>query len=138
MKMIILLLGLVAGTAPVPYEAGWKVTMGKSTLLITTEENRDKNTITLSRAELDGPLMVHYNEKPEKGWKRETSVVDDAENELVKRGSRKVALSQGELKSILSKGITRFHVFSWTIPTDPQQAALVRVRRVHLCTIVVK
>jgi hypothetical protein len=139
MRTLILLGALIVSTAAMVPDT-WKVTLNNKALLVTSVENPEKNKFTISRAELlkKGPLVISYTEKkPEKGWKREISVVDPGENDLVKRGNSKVTITTGELKKILDKGVKTIHVYSWTLPTDPNKAAVVRVRRVHLCTIIV-
>lgn len=138
MRILFLLGVLLLGTsASVP--DSWKITFNSRILLFTSSENAEKNKLSISKAELlnNGPLVISYSRKPEKGWKREISVVDKSENELVKKGNNKVSISSSQLKKIIDKGITTVHVYSWAIPTDPKKAAVVRVRRVHLCTIIV-
>ena len=139
MRTLILLGALIVSTAAMSPDS-WKVTLNNKALLLTSAENPEKNKIIIASKELlkKGPLVISYIDKRlQKGWKREISVVDSGENDLVKRGNSKVTITTGEVRKILDKGINTIHVYSWSLPTDPNKAAVIRVRRVHLCTIII-
>jgi hypothetical protein len=134
---MLMMVSLVAASFTIPREANWKVLFDERILLSTSIENKDKNQVTIELAEVKkGGISVSYEgEDLEKGWKREIAVTDDSENELEKRGNHKLFISSGQLKSITAKGIRRIHIYTWALPTDPDKAAVMRIRRVHLCTV---
>ncbi|HEX8608772.1 MAG TPA: hypothetical protein VF679_09045, partial [Pedobacter sp.] len=91
--MIALLTAFLITTAAVSPDT-WKIILNNKTLLVTSVENQEKNKLTITRSELlkKGSLQITCTDKGlEKGWKREISVVDNGENELVKRGNNKVS-----------------------------------------------
>ncbi len=135
---ILMTLSMAASCAAQP--VGWKVSHNSNAVLTATKEDSEKNTVTVSRSDLQekGALVVVYKDKhAEAGWKREIILVDQDENEIA-RGGNKLTTENTVLYNHLSKGAKSFHVYTWTLPTDPEKAALIRIRRVHLCTIIVK
>lgn len=115
----------------------WKVSLDKRTLLNTSEENEKKNTIKISQADLKKykNFILNYTEKePQKGWRRTISFYDDNNNELSKQTGNRFTIKSGTLKNLFQTSKI-IKVYTVSLPTDPNLAAQVRVRRVHLCTL---
>ena len=122
----------------------WKVTFCNKELLVATEEDQNKNVVSIRSADLDKPgryLTLSYWEmntiSKKNGWKRSIIVFDESDNQLIKKDSSAISLSANELKKLF-KERKKIKLFTISIPSDPSQAALVRIRRVHLCTLDLK
>lgn len=115
----------------------WTVVHNGKEKLSTGVERPDGNVVTLNRADLSktGTFLVKYTEKqPQTGWKRSISMVDKGENELHTHTGNLFTISNANLKALFNK-VTTIYVYTWALPTDPELAARIRIRRVHLCTI---
>ncbi|MER3499488.1 MAG: hypothetical protein C4308_13080 [Chitinophagaceae bacterium] len=118
----------------------WKVYHNKELLLSTSEENEQKNIIAISKtAAASGEWMVTYFETfPNPKWKRYFSIVTGNDKIVFEKGGvSKIRLSGKALKKFFGSA-NSLKVYTWSLPTDPEQAALVRVRRVHLTTLTLK
>ncbi len=121
----------------------WKVSFASRVLLVADEEDQSKNTVSILAADLTKPdncFMLSYREmnKPvKKKWKRSILIFDESDNELLKKESSSIKLTPDEL-SDLFKEKKIIKIFTVSIPSDPSEAALVRVRRIHLCTLELK
>jgi hypothetical protein len=119
----------------------WKVFHNKNLLLSASEESEEKNRVTLSKAELSqtGVLALSYTGAAlDTGWKRSFMIIDESGNILGEKESYYgFKLKNADLKKLFGKG-SILKIYTWAIPKDPAKAALVRVRRVHLCTVVLK
>lgn len=115
-----------------------KVKLNNKTILNTTNEDEAANSKPITAAEWanNGSLEVCYKEKkPQKDWRRSIFFVDENDNELIRKdGVTKVKISVAELKQAFA-GKKQIRIFTISLPTDPDLAARVRVRRVHLCTL---
>jgi hypothetical protein len=132
--LMVLSLGTAAGA-----QDSWKVVHNRKQQLQATED-AVKNTILISKADLEkkGSLCVKYKEeKPAKDWKRTIALFDEKDAELLQQEGRLLKISNAQLRSLIDKTPV-IKVYTWALPTDPNVAATVRVRRVHLCTIQVK
>jgi len=135
---LVLLLSLTSFT--VFAQNSWKVCLDKKTLLSTSEESEQKNIIKISAAGLKKykNFTVSYRqEDPQKGWRRTISFYDDTNNELLKQTGNKFTIKSKSLQNLLQTSKT-IKVYTIALPTDPNLAAQVRVRRVHLCTLVLE
>ncbi len=116
----------------------WKVYLNKTEYLNSHEENESKNTFNISSSILnkEGGLVITYIEKePLKDWKRIFSISDKNDNILLqKENVRILKISNDSVKSLF-KNKSSIHIYTWTLPNDPDLAARIRIRRVHLCTI---
>ena len=119
----------------------WKVHHNKIEVLNTSTSDPVQNVITLKQADLiaHGDFVVNYNEdKLQKNWIRYMGVYDGAENMVVQiKGATILKLPNKTLKDLLAMN-SILKIFTWTLPTDPELAARIRVRRLHLCTIELK
>jgi hypothetical protein len=118
----------------------WKVMHNGKQKLQTSGEDMTKNKITIKKADLNkkGSLEVTYYETgKEKGWERNIAVFDEKDNELMKYKGNVAKLANSKVDS-LSNTYKTIKIYTWSLPTDPEVAATVRIRRVHLCTIIIK
>ncbi len=141
MKNVLFLSLLLNAVIMLNAQDSWKVYHNKTEFLTGTDESKSKNSISISAASLkmSGELVITYIEKePQKDWGRFIAVFDNHDNELLQRKSLRILkVSNAVLKDLFKKSTT-LHIYSWSLPNDPDLAARIRIRRVHLCTIELK
>lgn len=119
----------------------WKVYCGKKQLLKTSVSDEVKNIIRLDEKALSGKndfIIKYTDEDPQKDWKRMIAVFDEKDNQLrIVENADTFTLPVAELKEMLEKkGKLKF--YTWSLPNDPELAARIRIRRVHLYTVEMK
>jgi hypothetical protein len=139
MKVFFAFLLSIIGISAVAQDS-WKLCLDKKVLLNTSKEDEKKNVIRISTSDLNKGknMTLSYKEGSlQKGWERTIILYDEKDNELKKQKGNRFALKAAELKSLLNNYKT---VKFCTInsPTDPKLKARVRLRRVHLCTLVLQ
>ena len=118
----------------------WKICLDKKVLLNTSEEHEEKNIIKIFSSDLKKSrlIIVSYKEEsPQLHWERSILVFDEKDNELKKQTGKKLSIKTAELKTILVQSKT-IKVYTLYSPTDPKMKSQVRLRRVHLCTLVLQ
>jgi hypothetical protein len=147
MKKILLLLLLISVTHMVKAQLPWKVKLGSKYVLQTTEEDEEKNILVIKNSKIGtkNNLTLSYKiPADEKEWVR-TVMFDDmngstiAENSslsVAKKGTSTISyfIANKQLSLLLNK-YKKITVYVTSIPSDPEKAAMVRVRKVHVCTI---
>lgn len=136
--LFVFLLGLVSVRAFT--QDSWKICLDKKTFLRSSVEDAEKNVIKLTAANLQRmkTLLVSYKAaNPKKGWERTIIIYDEKDQELKKQAGPELSLTISELKSLLRKSKT-LEIYTISLPADPKLKAQVRVRRVHLCTLVLQ
>ena len=136
--LFVFLLGLISVKAFT--QDSWKVCLDKKTFLKTSVEDAEKNVIKLTAVNLQKTktFLVSYKAaNPKKGWERTIVIYDEKDQELKKQAGQKLSLTISELKSLLQKSKT-LKIYTISLPIDPKLKAQVRVRRVHLCTLVLQ
>lgn len=140
-KMIVFLMVFIsAGSLALGVQkTSWIISHNNVQRLKTGAEDERKNTITIRRSDLkkSGQLFINYTASQEKGWKRTISLFDTEDNELLKHGGSLLKVGNSKLNS-LANNIDTIKVYTMALPSDPAVAATVRVRRVHLATLVIK
>lgn len=139
MKKLFLLLPVFFTALLAGAQDGWSVRLNNKTLLNAAKENEQANSRTIKASEWkkNGSLEVIFK-KPEarEGWIRYIVFVDENDNELTrKEAAKQVKISLTLLKKLVA-GKTKIKIYTFSLPADPDLAARVRVRRVHLCTLV--
>ncbi len=115
----------------------WKLVHNGKIVLESRDEDPEKNSFAIRIPSFNkaGLLAVVYTEAPkQKDWKRTMIIVDENDNELLRKEGRTVNIQNQELRSLFKKA-KAIEVYTMSLPADPKKAALVRVRRVHLATI---
>lgn len=118
----------------------WKIVHNGQQKLKTTTESRETNVFNIKPSQLDKNsfLLINYSEKEKQtDWTRVIAIFDSQDNELYKSNGNLLKLNNPKLRSLFKKATT-IHIYTWALPTDPAKAAVVRIRRVHLATIVLK
>lgn len=118
----------------------WKITHGGKLRLTSSRENETGNVVNLKSTDLkkSGFLILSYKEKtPQADWERIITLFDPQDNELLRHTGPLLKISNSELQSLFQKTKT-IKIYSWSLPKDPELAARIRVRRVHLATVVIK
>lgn len=106
----------------------------------TSGEDPEKNIITIHPADLKKKkelLVVYKQQELQKGWERFIVVFDEKDTELKKVRAGKMKLDGPALQALFQKSKT-IKIFTWSLPTDPKLKASIRVRRVHLCTLILQ
>ncbi len=121
----------------------WKIVHnGKVRLTATEESEGNRFAIKKSDLKTNGVLAIYIKENaPQKGWIRTVLAVDKNENELASGEGNLVKIANAKLAPLASKSGTKagiIRLYTLSLPSDPAQAALVRVRRIHLATIQIK
>jgi hypothetical protein len=136
MKKIILLSGLLFSMLFAVAQSGsWIIKMNSKTILSTRQEDAVKNVKKISPAEWKklGNLEIIFTEDEKNTWMRYFQLVDESDNEIVRKDSTthaKISLAQLRKEFAGKKKITIYTTIS---PLDPNIA--IRMRRVHLCTL---
>lgn len=136
MKLFALLLTLSLSLAAGAQDS-WKVVHNGRQKLKTSVEKADGNVVYLSRADLQktGNLSIIYSDaEKQAGWTRTITMVDKGENELHTHTGNLFTISNVNLAKLFNK-VNTIYVYTWALPDDPELAARIRIRRVHLSTI---
>lgn len=140
MKMLLALL-LSFGALTMSFaQDSWKLTHNGTVRLQSKEEDTEGNAFAVRIADFNkaGTLSVVFKGSGSNAeWIRTIMVVDESDTELATGKGSTLALSNARLRSLFKKSPT-LKVYTMAIPSDPKQAALVRVRRIHLATITLK
>jgi hypothetical protein len=142
MKNLFLILSFIGismlSKSQTPQTDSWKIEWNKKTILETTKENEADNTRKVKLADLKNNcfLEVSYKENPpKKDWKRDFLFFDEGDNELLRKDSTtSTKISGAELKKLFADK-KKIMIYTVALPTDPDLAARIRIRRVHLCTL---
>ena len=141
MKALLLVFALITLNAVAMSQDSWKIVHNGKERINTSEEDESTNRFSITAEDLrksDNFLWVVYKEaEKEKGWKRVIALFDEKDNEIVKHGGDLFKVYNGSLRSYI-RGRKELRVFTWSLPTDPNVAATIRIRRVHLGTIEIK
>jgi hypothetical protein len=118
----------------------WKITHNGKAKISTSDENESRNRFSIKKTDFakPGSLWVHYMEwEKQKDWERYIGIYDEKENELFLDTASVVQLTNKKLTTI-TKGVGTVKVYTWSLPTDPELAARIRIRRIHLATIIIQ
>ena len=118
----------------------WKVTVNGKTVLTGSGEGEAENIVPLRAATLKKKkdFLVHFTPEGKKqGWERYFAVFYQNDRELMRQKGNPLKLKNATVQTLLKASDT-LRVFTWALPTDPKLKAAIRVRRVHLCTLVLQ
>lgn len=136
MKLFVLLLTLSLSLSAFSQDS-WRVVHNGKQKLATGVERPEGNVVTINRADLNktGTFLIKYTEsEPQTAWTRTITMVDKGENELHTHTGNLFTISNANLKKLFAK-VNTIYVYTWALPNDPELAARIRIRRVHLSTI---
>jgi hypothetical protein len=116
----------------------WRIKLNNKTVLLSSREDEQANTKKIKAAawRKNGYLQVVYKDPDAAEDSYRTLIIsDEADNELVRQDSvNSLKIPIRTLKKALG-GNRKIQIFTTVLPSDPELAARVRVRRVHLCTL---
>ena len=121
-------------------EISWSVFHGKKKLFSSTIENEEQNILTTKISDLKSGrnFIISYRgpntTDRKKEWKRTIGIYTTADKELYRKDSDIIKIPDPQIKKMLRENKS-IKIYTWALPKDPKEAARVRVRRVHLCTI---
>jgi len=122
----------------------WTIQHNKRKIFSASEENVQKNVISVKHTDLKSTynFIVSYSEikmnTNRNGWIRTIGIYNEADKELFRKDTGRVKLPDAQLKKMLLENNNTIKIYTWALPKDPKEAARVRIRRVHLCTIELK
>jgi hypothetical protein len=120
----------------------WKIAWKKKVILQTGKSDQTANVRTIKASDLKKSyiLEILYKEndpKMEKEWIRSFLFFDENDKELIRRdSSRHTKVSASQLSKLFGDK-KKLKIYTIAIPSDPELAARIRVRRVHLCTLLI-
>ncbi|HUQ96714.1 MAG TPA: hypothetical protein VM010_03545 [Chitinophagaceae bacterium] len=138
MKLFFLCFILTFSNAHITAQDRWTITNRKKEVFAATIEDTTANRVTLTPEDLKncGVLKIQYTEMPERaGWQRSLLLYDSNGNERKKITATRLKLRHRTLRQ-LGKNTRQLFLYTTSLPADPAVAATVRVRRVHLCTLI--
>ncbi|SRR5258706_7817629 len=122
----------------------WSIQHNKKKIFSASEENVQKNVISVSLSDLKAKynFIIAYSEMKtttnRNKWIRTIGIYNEADKELYRKDTGMVKLPDIQLKKMLLENNNTIKIYTWALPKDPKEAARVRIRRVHLCTIELK
>jgi hypothetical protein len=125
---------LLATTCPCQ-DGKWMIKINGKPLLITSTEDKAANTkiIKSSVWRKSGYLELIYTESEPNAWKRSFQLVDENDNQLLSRDSTtKIKIPLYQLRKIFA-GKKELTIYTVVAPANPD--IMIRIRRVHLCTM---
>jgi hypothetical protein len=115
----------------------WTVTYAKKEILRASAEDTLANRILMKRENLKkrGAVRLRYYEVPDRNdWKRTLIVQDNTGKEWLQAQGPSLKLRRRTLREMAAMA-QPIAIYTSSLPADPERAATVRVRRVHLCTL---
>jgi hypothetical protein len=137
MKLIFLLM-MGLWVQQVVAQDKWLVYLNKKPVLETQEESEEKNQVLIKASALKNKnvfTITYIEASKQKGWSRSMMLFDSTDKELKRVKGNKITYSNASLLLLLKK-YKSLHVYTWSLPNDPAMKERIRVRRVHLCTLV--
>jgi hypothetical protein len=135
---LLLMMGLLVHSTQA--QDKWIVHVNKKAVLEANEESVEKNQVRVKAADLkkaNNFVLTYFENPKQKGWTRSIMIFDSMDKELKRIKGTKLSLTNSNLLSLLKKHKS-IQLYTWSIPDDPALKARIRVRRVHLCTLVLE
>ncbi len=122
-----------AQTDPFPH---WTLKHREAILLSAYTESDSANVVNVSGKDFRQGRYTFLYEGVNKdsGLVRTIIIVDASDKELYRTNGSALSFSAKGFKKIVRKNGT-VRIYTMAVPADPAKAAVVRVRRIHLCTI---
>ena len=116
-------------------EDSWTIKLNNQTLLTTSKEDVATNTKRVKKFDWrkNGTLEVVFKEHEKSVWIRSFLFCDENDNQLLAKDSvSHTKISVGTLRSLFA-GKKKIVIYTVVAPSNPMIA--VRIRRIHLCTL---
>jgi hypothetical protein len=136
--MLFLMMGLLVGDLQA--QDNWIVYLNKQPVLDATEESREKNIVSIKASSLRSKnifMLTYLEAEKQQGWSRSLMIFDSSDHELKRIKGSRLSLTNNSLLSMLRKS-RRIDIYTVSMPDDPAIRERIRVRRVHLCTLVLQ
>lgn len=123
--------------------SSWKLILNKKNLITSFNvDDSNSNVIEIKKADLsnNGVLKIEYTEsaveKARGGWMRSIALYDTTGEVIAKQDSvQQLAFyNKDVLRMIWNR--KKMGVYTWSAPIDKSMAAVIRIRRYRLCTLV--
>lgn len=140
MKKLFLLITVFIISMTIYGQQRWTVSHQKMVILKNVEEDPESNTITVTKSSLSQEGNLTFTFKINDGTVNRTLMADDSSRVGIKSWEnikKTTSISNAELKKLFN-GRTKIMFYFTEIPKDPAKAAVVRIRPVHLCTLMLK
>lgn len=130
---------LNADSIVITAKPGWQVFVNKQLILQSNTEDAAANSKTIAAKDLftDNGLQIIYTEEPDAQLNRSYIIMDTNRRELFRTENTKQPINGAELKKAIGDQKT-IVLYTVAIPSDPALAATVRVRPVHVCTLILQ
>lgn len=118
----------------------WKVLLNDETVLSSSAENEEKNFVLIKKADLKNKKdfsLLYAEKNNKKNWQRVIALYDENDQELFQQEGTKLKMPTASLQSYFKKA-KKIRIYTWALPTDPKLKAAIRIRRVHLCTLILQ
>jgi hypothetical protein len=121
----------------------WTIKLNKKVILDAFKYNETANTRTIKLSDLakNGFLEIIYHSADTaqaKAWKRSFLFMDENDKELLRKDSTiNVKISDTQLKKLLGDK-KKISIYTIALPMNLEMAARIRVRRLHLCTLIIQ
>lgn len=135
MKTIIFLIAIAALSFNSQAQDRWTVQVNSKTLLTANDEDTVKNIVTADDLKKGSLIVTYHPGKVENERKRRLMIFDVADQELYSKEAHSISVPVASLKK-WRLASPRIKVY--TIPILGEEGANVRLRRVHLATIVLE
>ena len=133
---IALLIAAFTASAQDHVEPRWTFKHRDAILLTAYTESDSANVVNLSKKDLKAGkyFFTYTGVNKDSGLVRTLTIVDPADREVYQCKEGSFTLTAKQLKKLIKDAKT-LRIYTMAIPSDPAKAAIVRVRRVHLCTL---
>ncbi|MBK6936235.1 MAG: hypothetical protein IPH18_04615 [Chitinophagaceae bacterium] len=123
-------------------QTGWTISYQKKALLKNAAEDKTRNVVSIKKSTLKSTALLQLNPvgaDTAYNITIEAEAVGEAFTGLNawEYSGKAVSISGTELKTLFT-GRKKLAFYYTAIPKDPNLAAVVRVRKVHICTVNLK
>jgi hypothetical protein len=142
MNKYFLILLFTLGTFMAQAQTGWTVSYQKKALLKNAAEDKTKNVVNIKTSTLKSTALLQLQPVDADTAFNITIEAEAVNEEFTGLKSweykgKAVSISGAELKTLFT-GRKKLAFYYTAIPKDPNLAAVVRVRKVHICTVNLK
>ena len=142
MNKLVLILLFTFGTFMAEAQTGWTVSYQKKVLLKNAVEDKEKNVVNIKKSTLKSTVFLQLNPVDADTAYNITIEAEAVGEEFTglkswEYSGKAVSISGTELKTLFT-GRKKLAFYYTAIPKDPNLAAVVRVRKVHICTVNLK
>ena len=140
MKKLILTILAFTFLSMAQSQENWTICYGKKSILKKVAENKEKNSFTINKSSITGnaKLTIQFHAVDTANNITLMANLDNGNN--VKEWDytgKTFSITASELKTFIGPN-KKLEFYYRSIPKDPEKAAVVRIRPVHVCTITLK